>query len=182
VFEFLTNLIHHLSPGWQAVAWIAVAFIILGLIVGIIELSKLLIEVAVEGFVLGSMWLLLGTLKFIRNVVTYPFRKASEAWYLYRMRREARKSAQREEQNESEQQSESKKEEHTLPPRVDLTINYSRAVEIFDLQGSEDFTLSDLKKRYRSVIRNVHPDRGGSNFFAKQANEALSVIKKQKGW
>jgi hypothetical protein len=68
------------------------------------------------------------------------------------------------------------------PARDTHVINYQKAIEIFDFRAGEDFSLTDLKKRYRSVMANVHPDKGGTNFFARQANEALEVIKKKKGW
>ena len=81
-------------------------------------------------------------------------------------------------------QSNSKKQEResARPASDPHEITYQRAVEIFDLQDMNDFTLSDLKKRYRSIMGKVHPDRGGSTFFTKQANEALEVIKRRKQW
>jgi len=85
-------------------------------------------------------------------------------------------------QRGNQQKSEDRQEQRKSNTEDSHKISYERALEIFDFDKNSSFTQDDLKKRYRSVISKVHPDRGGSNFFAKQANEALEVIKRRKGW
>jgi hypothetical protein len=48
------------------------------------------------------------------------------------------------------------------------------ALEIFDLKDGA--TRDDIRAAYTRLMQQVHPDKGGSNFFAKQLNEARKVL------
>jgi TPR repeat protein len=48
------------------------------------------------------------------------------------------------------------------------------ALEVFDLK--EDATPADIRAAYLRLMQQVHPDRGGSTFFAKQLNEARDLL------
>jgi hypothetical protein len=47
---------------------------------------------------------------------------------------------------------------------------------------SDDFTSDDLKRRFRTLIKGVHPDVVGPNELATQLNDAHALIKEKKGW
>ncbi len=46
----------------------------------------------------------------------------------------------------------------------------------------ERFTKADLERRYKELMKRVHPDVVGPNDLARQLNEARALIKKRKGW
>ena len=46
----------------------------------------------------------------------------------------------------------------------------------------ENFTSDDLKRRFRTLIKGVHPDVVGPNELATQLNDAYTLIKERKGW
>jgi len=48
------------------------------------------------------------------------------------------------------------------------------ALEIFDLR--EGATSADIRAAYLRLMQQVHPDKGGSNFFARQLNEARDLL------
>jgi hypothetical protein len=48
------------------------------------------------------------------------------------------------------------------------------ALEVFDLK--EGAMPADIRAAYLRLMQQVHPDRGGSNFFAKQLNEARDLL------
>jgi TPR repeat protein len=48
------------------------------------------------------------------------------------------------------------------------------ALEVFDLK--EGATPADIRAAYLRLMQQVHPDRGGSTFFAKQLNEARDLL------
>jgi hypothetical protein len=50
----------------------------------------------------------------------------------------------------------------------------AEALEILDLK--EGATDADIDAAYKRLMMQVHPDRGGSTFFAKQLNEARKVM------
>jgi hypothetical protein len=53
-------------------------------------------------------------------------------------------------------------------------ITRAMALEMFDLD--EGATPEQIEEAYSRVIRRVHPDVGGSNFFSKQANVAREIL------
>ena len=57
-------------------------------------------------------------------------------------------------------------------------ISHQRALEIMEL--SEGASEQDIRAAYGRLMQKVHPDLGGSNFFAKQLNAARDVLLKQK--
>jgi hypothetical protein len=46
----------------------------------------------------------------------------------------------------------------------------------------ENFTSDDLKRRFRTLIKGVHPDLVGPNALATQLNAAYTLIKERKDW
>lgn len=54
-----------------------------------------------------------------------------------------------------------------------------RAAQILDLSLAAGFTEEDVKRQWRKLIERVHPDAGGSNYFAEEANLARDVL---LGW
>jgi hypothetical protein len=46
----------------------------------------------------------------------------------------------------------------------------------------EGFTRDDLKRRFGTLIKGVHPDLVGPNELAPQVNNAYALIKERKGW
>ena len=50
----------------------------------------------------------------------------------------------------------------------------AQALEVIDLP--EDSTPETIKAKWTRLMQQNHPDRGGSNFFAKQLNEARAVL------
>jgi hypothetical protein len=56
----------------------------------------------------------------------------------------------------------------------DGRITYERALEITEL--SEGYTEQDVREAHKRLMHRVHPDVGGSNFFAKQLNAAREVL------
>jgi hypothetical protein len=46
----------------------------------------------------------------------------------------------------------------------------------------EEFTKADLQRRFRTLIKGVHPDVVGPNELATQLNDANALIKERKGW
>jgi DnaJ-class molecular chaperone len=44
------------------------------------------------------------------------------------------------------------------------------------LEVSANATRDEIINAYKRLIGKVHPDRGGSNYFAKQLNEAKAVL------
>lgn len=57
---------------------------------------------------------------------------------------------------------------------------FAQAVRMFGL--SQDFTREELKRRYRDLMKQAHPDAGGSHEQASAVNWAHNLIKKRKGW
>jgi hypothetical protein len=56
----------------------------------------------------------------------------------------------------------------------DNRMTYERALEIMEL--SEGATVQDVREAHKRLMQRVHPDVGGSNFFAKQLNAAREVL------
>jgi DnaJ homolog subfamily C member 19 len=53
-------------------------------------------------------------------------------------------------------------------------MSRAEALQIFELGDNPNF--DSIQKRYRDLMRNVHPDRGGSNYLAAKLNEAYQVL------
>jgi DnaJ homolog subfamily C member 19 len=53
-------------------------------------------------------------------------------------------------------------------------MSRAEALQIFELGDNPSF--DSIQKRYRDLMRNVHPDRGGSNYLAAKLNEAYQVL------
>jgi hypothetical protein len=53
-------------------------------------------------------------------------------------------------------------------------MSRAEALQIFELGDNPSF--DSIQRRYRDLMRNVHPDRGGSNYLAAKLNEAYQVL------
>jgi TPR repeat protein len=56
----------------------------------------------------------------------------------------------------------------------DGRMSRARALEIFDIH--EGASPREMKIAYMRLMQSCHPDKGGSNYFAKQLNEAREVL------
>lgn len=63
--------------------------------------------------------------------------------------------------------------------RRDSPMSRAEALQIFELGDTP--SAEAIQKRYRELMRGVHPDRGGSNYLAAQLNEAYRVLMANKG-
>jgi hypothetical protein len=59
---------------------------------------------------------------------------------------------------------------------------FAAACRLLGLAETGTFTSAELKKRYLTLIKGVHPDVAGPNELATQINAAHSLIKSRKGW
>ena len=53
-------------------------------------------------------------------------------------------------------------------------LSVSEALELLEL--TDQATKAEMRSAYMRLMQQVHPDKGGSNFFAKQLNEAREVL------
>jgi hypothetical protein len=83
----------------------------------------------------------------------------------HRQEEEATRERQREQQHK-EQQSWNDAAAGKMPS--------SRALEILELKGGA--TEQEIRAAYSRLMQRVHPDVGGSNFFAKQLNAARDIL------
>ena len=56
-------------------------------------------------------------------------------------------------------------------------MKVDEALDMFGFAKDQSITSTDVNKRYKELMKLVHSDAGGSDFFAKQVNEARSVLK-----
>ena len=68
------------------------------------------------------------------------------------------------------------------PPPDPQRAAFIAACRVFGLPESGEFTVNDLKTRYRILISKAHPDRAGHNGAATSINVARDLIKQRKGW
>lgn len=59
-------------------------------------------------------------------------------------------------------------------PRSGGRMSRAEALQIFEL--GENPSAEAIQKRYRDLMRTMHPDRGGSNYLAAKLNEAYQVL------
>jgi hypothetical protein len=65
------------------------------------------------------------------------------------------------------------------PPKPDP---FKAACRVLGLPEDGAFTAAELKKRYLTLIKGVHPDIAGPNELAAQINAACTLIRERKGW
>jgi hypothetical protein len=63
-------------------------------------------------------------------------------------------------------------------PRSETVISRAEALEILDL--TEGATEDDVRAAHARLMKQLHPDRGGSTFFAKQLNRARDALMPQQ--
>lgn len=88
------------------------------------------------------------------------------------------------EDNPEPKQDKNRQNRQQAPPKQDKPRNtYQIALELLDLPADNSFTQSDLKKRYRTIISRVHPDKGcPTPVLAQQINDAVKIIKQRRNW
>ncbi len=57
-------------------------------------------------------------------------------------------------------------------------MNTTQALKIFDLYNPQELNLAELKKKYRQLAKNKHPDNGGNHNEFIELNEAYNLLKK----
>lgn len=57
-------------------------------------------------------------------------------------------------------------------------LNIADALKLFSIDDLRELNETNLKKKFRELMRENHPDRGGDEEKAKQINEAYSILKK----
>lgn len=67
------------------------------------------------------------------------------------------------------------KQQKQSPASANMTRK--QAAEILGIK--EDATPKEIKARYQQLMKQVHPDKGGSAHFAQQLNDAKSVLLKK---
>ena len=63
--------------------------------------------------------------------------------------------------------------------RRNSPMSRAEALQMFELGDTP--TAEAIQKRYKELMRGVHPDRGGSNYLAAQLNEAYRVLMADQG-
>jgi DnaJ-domain-containing protein 1 len=58
-------------------------------------------------------------------------------------------------------------------------MNLSEALQILGLEDNPDS--DEINKSYRKIMQQLHPDRGGSQYFAVKANQARKVLLNKYG-
>ena len=56
-------------------------------------------------------------------------------------------------------------------------MSRSQALEILEL--SEDSTTEEIKSAHHRLMKKIHPDQGGSGYFAAQLNQAKDLLLKK---
>jgi hypothetical protein len=69
--------------------------------------------------------------------------------------------------------------EEPAPPKADPFI---AACRILGLPENGAFTAAELRKKYLTLMKGVHPDAGGSNALAAEINAACTYIRERNGW
>ena len=59
---------------------------------------------------------------------------------------------------------------------------FAEACRVLGLSPDGSFTVADLKQRFHTLMKAVHPDLAGPTTLATQINEARDIIKTRKGW
>ena len=57
-------------------------------------------------------------------------------------------------------------------------MSAARALEILGLKAG--VTEQEIRAAYNRLMKRLHPDVGGSDFFAKQLNDARDVLLRQR--
>lgn len=109
--------------------------------------------------------------------------KRAHAKYLEqdRLRDEANRRRQREAEEQEKwrrQNEERERTKHRPPPYPETAFRItSRADALAILDLKEPFTPDELKTRWRDLLKQTHPDQGGSNMVLRLVNEAYDYLK-----
>ena len=55
------------------------------------------------------------------------------------------------------------------------------ALELFELNGDQPLNLAAIKLRYRQLVSQHHPDRGGSTERLQSINLAMEILERYYG-
>lgn len=58
--------------------------------------------------------------------------------------------------------------------RPEAAMSMEEAMQVLGLQGSP--TKEEITNAYRKIMQQIHPDRGGNEYFAAKANQARDVL------
>lgn len=64
-------------------------------------------------------------------------------------------------------------------PQAAAGMSVAEALQILGLKGTP--TGEEITRAYRRIIQQLHPDRGGSEYFSAKANEAREILMKRYG-
>lgn len=70
-----------------------------------------------------------------------------------------------------------KYQQQQKPPANSAPMSRKQAAEILGVK--ENATPKEIKARYQQLMKQVHPDKGGSEHFAKQLNDAKDILLKK---
>jgi hypothetical protein len=73
----------------------------------------------------------------------------------------------------------SQKTKSNTKPSENISMTTAQAAEILGL--SENASSKDIKARHKELMKQIHPDKGGSTYLATQLNEARKVLLNQQG-
>lgn len=59
---------------------------------------------------------------------------------------------------------------------------FAAACRLLGLSENGAFSQAELKERFRTLMKGIHPDVAGPNELAIQVNTACTLIRKRKGW
>lgn len=94
---------------------------------------------------------------------------------LKRARERIKLERQKRERAEQELRDAHARASRQAPPKDWRVASKSDALLILDL--SEPYTQAELKTRWRSMLKQTHPDQGGSNMMLRLVNEAYERLK-----
>ena len=83
---------------------------------------------------------------------------------------------------EEEEKAQSNSDQGSGENRKQDVDPFKAACQLLGLADDGGFSQSDLKQRYRALMKGVHPDVAGQNGLAAQINSANALINERKGW
>lgn len=72
----------------------------------------------------------------------------------------------------------SKVEGSRVATKVDQSMTIKEALEILELSGKS--SSEDIKAAHHRLMKKIHPDQGGSSYFAAKLNQAKDILLSDK--
>ena len=129
----------------------------------------------------GNAWAQAALARLGRQQQQEEQKRQSEAAARERQKRQEEQDRQRQEEQEAaarerkRRQGEQDRQRHAAPGKMSV----AQALEILGLNAGA--TEQEIRSAYNRLMKRVHPDVGGSDFFAKQLNDARDVLIGQRG-